>query len=189
MWIRFFSAASSCSSRRVTTSSRKCRKCQRICFRSSRSGRPTSGFSVGIRQVRLTAKFNLQRRVLEEVRHDHLLVGVLLHLEGDAHVLGRQVLHVEQLRQLAAEHDVGDPLDQLRLVDRVGNAVDVDRLGGARLRTEVPGAAQPDRPRPGLVDLLELVRRVENLAAGGKVRPLDVAAQLRRAQRPRCRAA
>ena len=39
---------------------------------------------------------DLQRRVLEEVRHDHLLVGVLLHLERDAHVVGRQVLHVER---------------------------------------------------------------------------------------------
>ena len=42
--------------RLVTTSSRKCRKCQSIACRSSRSGRPTSGFSVGIRQVRLTMK-------------------------------------------------------------------------------------------------------------------------------------
>ena len=62
---------------------------------------------------------DLQRRVLEEVRHDHLLVGVLLHLDRDAHVLGREVLDVEQLRQLAADHDLGDALDQLRLVHRV----------------------------------------------------------------------
>ena len=46
---------------------------------------------------------DLERRVLEEVRHDHLLVGVLLHLDRDAHVFGRQVLHVEQRRQLAAD--------------------------------------------------------------------------------------
>jgi hypothetical protein len=31
----------------------------------------------------------LQRGVLEEIRHDHLLVGVLLQLERDAHVLRR----------------------------------------------------------------------------------------------------
>ncbi len=90
---------------------------------------------------------DLQRRVLEEVRHDHLLVGVLLHLDRDADVLGRQILDVEELRQLAAEDDLGDPLDELRLVDRVRNAVDVDRLGRARLRADVPGAAQADRCR------------------------------------------
>ena len=50
------SCASSCSSRAVTTSRRKWRKCQSICFRSSRSGRPTSAFSVGTRQVRFIAK-------------------------------------------------------------------------------------------------------------------------------------
>ena len=38
----------------------------------------------------------LQRRVLEEVRHDHLLVGVLLQLDGNPHVLGREVLDVQQ---------------------------------------------------------------------------------------------
>ena len=44
----------------------------------------------------------LQRRVLEEIRHHHLLVGVLLQLERDPHVVGRHVLDVEERRQLAA---------------------------------------------------------------------------------------
>ena len=68
----------------------------------------------------------LERRVLEEVRHHHLLVGVLLHLERDADVFGRQILDVDERRQLAAERDVGDPLDERRLVDGVGDAGDVD---------------------------------------------------------------
>ncbi len=38
----------------MTTSSRNFRKYQRIWCRSSRSGRPTSGFSVGTRHVRFT---------------------------------------------------------------------------------------------------------------------------------------
>ncbi len=125
---------------------------------------------------------DLQRRVLEEIRHDHLLVGVLLHLERDAHVLRREILHVEELRQLAAQHDLGDPLDELRLVHRVRNAVDVDRLGRARFRPGVPGAAETDRSRSRLVDLLQLLLRVENLAAGGEVGPLDVTTELRAAQ-------
>ena len=100
-------------------------------------------------------KIELQRGVLEEIRHDHLLVGVFLHFDGDAHVLGRQVLDVEQLRQLAGDDDVRDLLDQLRLVHRVGHAVDVDRLGRSRLRPDVPGGAQPDRSRTRLVDLFD----------------------------------
>ena len=80
---------------------------------------------------------------------------------------------------LRLDHDVGDPLDELRLVDRVRDAVDVDRLGRARLRADVPGAAQADRAGAGLVDLLQLVRRIQNLAAGREVGALDVAAQLR----------
>src|SRR5262249_17815989 len=97
----------------------------------------------------------------------------------DAHVLGRQVLDVEELRQLAAQHDFADARDELRLVDRVRNAVDVDGSGRSRLRTDVPGAAQTDRSRSGLVDGFQLVLRVENLAAGREVRPFDVATQLR----------
>ena len=180
--MRFLSAASSCSSRLVTTSSRKCRKCQRICLQVEALGPADLGVLGRDEARQVDGEVDLQRRVLEEVRHDHLLVGVLLQLERDAHVVGRQVLHVEQLRQLAADDDVGDALDELRLVDGVGDAVDVDRLGRARLRADVPGAAQADRARAGLVDLLQLLRRVENLAAGGEVRALDVAAQLRAAE-------
>ena len=79
---------------------------------------------------------------------------------------------------LRLEHDLGDPLDELRLVHRVRDAVDVDRLRRSRFRADVPRAAQPDRARPGLVDLLQLFGGIENLPAGGEVRALDVAAQL-----------
>ena len=107
--------ASSCSSRCVTTSRRKCRKCQSIAFRSRRSGRPTSAFSVGIRQVRLTLKLVCSGVCLNRYAMHHLLVGVLLQLELDADVVGRDVAHVEQRRQLAAEDDVADARDELAL--------------------------------------------------------------------------
>ena len=55
MWMRRLSWANSCSKRLVTTSRRKWRKCQSICLRSRRSGRPASAFSVGTRHVMLTA--------------------------------------------------------------------------------------------------------------------------------------
>ena len=46
----------------------------------------------------LTWKLDLQRRVLVEVRHHELGVGVLLDLEHDPHVVGRLVADVEQER-------------------------------------------------------------------------------------------
>ena len=56
-------------------------------------------------------------------------------------------------------------LDQRRLVDRVGNAGDVDRLARARFRSFLPGRAEPDRPAPRLVDLPDLLGGVDDLAA------------------------
>ena len=125
---------------------------------------------------------DLQRRMLEQIRHHHLLVRVLLQLELDPHVIGRYVSHVEQRRQLAAQDDVGDALDELRLVDRVGNAGDVDDLRAARGRPRFPRPAQTDAARAGPVDVLQLVGRVEDLAAGGEVRSFHPAAQLRAGQ-------
>ena len=91
----------------------------------------------------------LQRRVLRQVRHHHLLVGVLLHLQLDPHVVGRHVAHVEQRRQLAAQHHVGDPLDQLRLVHHVRDAGDDDRAAAAARRALFPRAARRGRtPNP-----------------------------------------
>ena len=42
------------------------------------------------------------------------------------------------------------------------------------MRTLFPRAAETNRARAGLVDLPDLVRRIQDLAAGRKVRPLDV---------------
>ena len=86
----------------------------------------------------------LERRVLVEIRHHHPLVGVALELQRDPHVVGRQVLDVEQVRQLARERDVGDALDERRLVHGVRHAGDVDRLAAARGRPFLPGGADAD---------------------------------------------
>ena len=124
----------------------------------------------------------LQRRVLEQIRHHQVVVGAGLQLELDAHIVGRHVLDVDQVRHLAAEHDVADLLDELRLVDRVGNAGDVELLARSRRRPGFPGGAQADRSRAGPVDLLQLVRRIQDVAAGRKIRALHPAAQLQRRQ-------
>ena len=52
---------------------------------------------LGRNQAReVDGEVGLQRRVLEQVRHHHLLVGVPLQLERDPHVVGRQILDVER---------------------------------------------------------------------------------------------
>src|SRR6185295_15317895 len=123
-------------------------------------------------------EIDLKRCVLEEIRHDHLFVSVPLQLERDADVLGRKILHVEKLWQLAAEDDVGDPLDQLRLVHGIRDTLDVDGLRRSGLGTHVPRPPQPDAARSGLVDFPQLLDRVQNLTSGGEVRSLDGPAEL-----------
>ena len=133
-------AASSCSRRLVTTSRRKWRKCQSICLRSSRSGRPTSAFSVGTRHVMLTANVVCSEVFLKRYAITRFSSALALQLQLDPHVVGRHVLDVDQVRHLAAEHDVADLLDELRLVDRVRNAGDVELLAASARRPRLPGA-------------------------------------------------
>ena len=108
--------SSSYLSRRVTTSRRKSRNCQRISCSSSRSGLQTSGI-LGRHEARqVHREGRLERRVLVEIRHHHLRVGVALQLQRNPHVVGRQVPDVDEVRQLARERDVGDALDERGLV-------------------------------------------------------------------------
>ena len=166
-------------SRLVTTSRRKCEEVPEHLLEVEPLGAAGLGVLGRHQAGQVDGEVGLQRRVLEQVRHDHLLVGVPLQLERDADVVGGQVLDVDQVRQLARQHDVADPLDQHRLVHGVGDAGDVDRLLGAADRAGFPGGAQPDAAAAGAVDLLHLVGRVEDLAAGREVRALHPAAQLR----------
>src|SRR5262245_29994405 len=96
---------------------------------------------VGHQTREVHREIDLQRGVLEEVRHHHLLVGVLFHLDRNSNVFGREIFDVEERRQLAAYDHLSDPLDELRLVDGVRNAVDVNGLGRTRFRTDVPRSA------------------------------------------------
>ncbi len=73
---------------------------------------------------------HLQRRVLEEVVEHLAGRRVLLALDDDAHAVAvRLVAHVGDALDLAALHEVGDLLEQGRLVDLVGDGRGDD--GGA----------------------------------------------------------
>ena len=84
---------------------------ERLC-RSSRSGRPTSAFSVGMRHVRLTMKLVWSGVFLK--RYAITIFGSASFLISSA-IRTSSVetsLHVEQRRQLARQHDVGDAFDE-----------------------------------------------------------------------------
>ena len=131
----------------------------------------------------------LERGVLEQIRHHHPRVRVLLQLQRNPHIVGGHVLDVEQRRKLARQHDIGDALDESRFVDRIRNAGDIEGLTRSRLRPFFPGRSKTNGARSRAVDLLDLLRRVQDLAAGRKVGPLDVPTELSTRSAPRCRRA
>ena len=65
-------------------------------------------------------KLGLQRRVLVEVVEDHLGHFAALQLDDDAHALAvRLVAQVGNALDRLLAHQIGDPFDQVRLVDLI----------------------------------------------------------------------
>ena len=116
----------------------------------------------------------LQRRLLVEVRHHQLGIGVLLDLEDDADVGRRLVAHVEQVRQLARDDDVRDLLDEIGLRHRPWHRRDHQIDAALLLLLDLVLAANAQRAAALFVDLAELDLAVEQLAARREVRPVDV---------------
>ena len=181
--MRFCSASSSCSSRAGHHLEPEVQEVPEHlrADRAARAGRPPE-FSVGTRHVRLTGKL-----VCSGVCLNRYAITIF----SSASLFSSSSIRTSSVDtsftsssggSLRLSDDVGDALDERRLVHRVRDAGDVDRLAGARRRAHLPGGAQADRAGAGLVDLLQLVGRVQDLAAGRKVGPLDVAAQLRAGQ-------
>ncbi len=124
--------------------------------------------TLGRQQARqVDVVIDLQRRVLEQVGKSGVGVRAGADLEHDPDVVGAQVFHVGQLRHLALADQFADPLDQRVFLDPVGNGGDHDGVGPFRMR--LIGASELDRPLPRRVNLADLVRRVQDHAAGRKV--------------------
>ena len=117
----------------------------------------------------------LECGVFVEVGQDLGLVGVFLERQVDADVVGGQVADVGEQGHLAVDDDLGDLLDEVGLVDVVGDGGDLEGLGGlgGELGRGLGGGAESDAAAAGLVDLAELVLGVDDLAAGGEVGSLD----------------
>ena len=125
----------------------------------------------------------LERGALVEEGEDLVLVDVLPHLQPDLNVVRREIAHVEQRRKRPVGHDLPETLDELRLVDSVGNRRDEERPHVAPSPPVLDPAPDPDRSLPLLVDLGEPLGRIEDLAAGREVRTLHRLRQLAGAER------
>ena len=92
-------------------------------------------------------------------------------LEHDAHVLGQFVAHVGEQRQLALVEQIGELLDQPRLLHAIGDfGDDGDPAAAARLLLH-PAGAQAEGAAPGAIGLDDRGLIVDDDAAGRKVGP------------------
>ena len=119
----------------------------------------------------IDAVVDLKRRVLVKIRQGRVGVGSGPELEQDPDVVGAQILDVRQLRDLPLGDQLADPLDQGVFLDAVRNRGDQDGVGPIGMRLVSP--AQLDRPLAGRIDLADLLGRVEDHAAGGKIGAMD----------------
>ena len=111
--------------------------------------------------------------LVELVQHD-VGDGVALQLDDDPHAfLVGLVIDVDDPFDLLLAGQLGDRLDQVLLVDLIGNLGDDDlRPAAGFLLLDLRPGPHDDAPAPGLVGLLDALPAVD-VGAGGEVRPLD----------------
>ena len=80
------------------------------------------------------------------------------------------VAHVGDQRQLLLVDQLGDALDQARLLHLVGNFRDDDEICAAAGVFRAPARAHAERAAPGCVGLGDLVARIDDQAAGREIR-------------------
>ena len=114
----------------------------------------------------------LQGGVLEEVGHGGLDIGARAEFEGDADVVGAEVLDVGELGDLTATDEVSDAEDEGVFFDSVGDRGDEDLV--LFLRVALVGASELNGALAGGVDLPDLIGGVENDPGGGEIGALNV---------------
>ena len=90
--------------------------------------------------------------------------------EDYADVLGRFVAHVAQQRRLLLVEQLGQLLDQPRLLHAVGNFGDDGDPAAAPGILLQPARAQPERPASGAIGLRDRGAIVDDDPAGRKIR-------------------
>jgi hypothetical protein len=98
------------------------------------SRRDSTPGSAPRKHVHVEREADLELGQLEQALHQqHWIDGAALGLEHQAHGLGRLVAHVAQQGQLLLVDQLGDALDQLRLLYLIGDFGDDDLISAAEL--------------------------------------------------------
>ena len=120
--------------------------------------------------VHVDGDARLELAELEELLHHHFRLDVSRpRLEHDAYVLGRLVAHVAEQRRLLFVEELGELLDEPRLLHAVGDlGDDRDPAAAARILLR-PAGAQADGAAPGPVGLDERRAVVDDDAAGREI--------------------
>ena len=167
----------SSSSRRRTTSRRKSRKSASSVPHADAFRNP-AGRALEPETGEVHRHRGLERGALREERDDPVHRRVAPDLEADLDVVGGEVAHVEESGERAVRHDLPEALDELRLVHAVRNRGDVERPDPAAGALVLEDPADPQRAPTAPVDFGDLLRRIEDLAAGREVRTREEARQL-----------
>ena len=112
---------------------------------------------------------------LEQRLHQQLGIdGARARLDHEADVFGGFVAHVGDQRQLLLVDQLGDLLDQARLLHQPRNFRDDDDVGAAPGVFLAPARAHAERAAPGRIGLGDLGARIDDQPAGRKIRPRHV---------------
>ena len=128
--------------------------------------------AAAVEREHVRAEVGLQRGVLEEEVEDDLRDGVLLEVDLDADLVLGEVAHLGDAGEDLLVHQLADVLQQVRLVDAVGDLVD-DDLRVAALVDDLAAGADDERRAAGRVHLLDRAGAADD-AARGEVGALDV---------------
>ncbi len=111
---------------------------------------------------------------LEQRFHQQLGVDrARLRLDHQPDVFGRFIAHVGNQREFLVVEQLGQLLDQARLLHQPGNFGDDDDIRPAAGVFLLPARAHAERAAPGIVGFRNRRRRIDDDAADGEVRALD----------------
>jgi hypothetical protein len=106
----------------------------------------------------------------QALHHQRRIDAARARLEHQPDVFGRFVAHVGDQRQFLFVDQFGDALDQAHLLHLPGNFGDHDQISAAAGVFGLPARAQPERAAPGGVGFRDRLRRIDDHAAGRKIR-------------------
>ena len=108
----------------------------------------------------------------QRFHHERRIDVLRLRLDHDTDVFGQLVPDVTDQRQLLLVEQLGDLLDQARLLHQEGNLGDDDNPGAARTLFLLPSSANTERAATGRVGFSDRLLGIDADAAGREIRAL-----------------